>query len=98
MKTMKQAKAAGQRTVSVVPGSRHGNSLTVLVDDGQTASLYDVSGTDGRYSVQKVDADGLSLGPAYRTTAQSCTCKGHQFGYRCRHAGMIAALSARGAA
>lgn len=101
MKTLKAAKTAGRRTVAVVPGSRRadGHALTVVVDDGQTASLYDVAGDGSEYTVQKVDADGTPLNQQYTVLpgAGVCSCKGNRLGrYYCRHLGMLAALSARG--
>jgi SWIM zinc finger len=96
--TRKQAKLAGKRTVVVVPTGA-ADVTTVLVDDGREAALYDLSRAGcGTWRVQKVDADGEPLGQFYvcRVAPPSCTCRGHQYGYTCRHVGLLTALLGRG--
>jgi SWIM zinc finger len=96
--TRKVAKAAGKRTVVVVPTGA-ADVTTVLVDDGKAAALYDLSRAGcGTWRVQKVDADGEPLGRFYvcRVAPPSCTCEGHRHGYLCRHVSLLTALLGRG--
>lgn len=92
---MKTSKHTGQRTVKVI------DPHTVLVNDSDGGSLYDIDRNGLRFTVTKINAEGEPIpgsGPYSLTVSPPrCSCAGHRLGgYNCRHLGFVNALLARG--